>query len=284
MAYKNRVRESNSSSNTHSEYDDSFSSEHIYSSIYDEVAVHKAFGPTMEDVGLWFVQEQRSRYMQVQNSNQESLRTRPPLPLPPPDMIGSDKHSRSSSTNEAHFSVEQPEIPGNNGLLLEQLRKLAHYGWYWGPLTRLEAEDKLNGQDDGTFLIRDSCNEWYLFSLSFSVQGKTSHMRLKYRNGYFSLHDHDPVLDSEENDTAFRSVPELIEKSMEISQKRPLFYGSVTMQPIRLLKPFSRRTKVQSLQHHCRFIIRQSIRFDKIRQLPLPRHMHSFLEVTSILI
>ena len=251
-------------------------------SIYDEIAVEKAFGPAMKDIGRWFVQEQRRQYMSVEQLEQERLGSRPPLPLPQARAVGILGRGNSDITQYSELSLyeqvsRQPRLMGSNGLQLD-LRDLAHYGWYWGPLTRVEAEEKLSGHNDGTFLVRDSSDERYLLSLSFRSQGKSLHTRIEYCNGRFSFYS---FPDSENE--GYASVADLIEKSMQYSSvgvfcfSRARAIGSPAV-PVRLLKPLSRLTKVRSLQHYCRFVIRQSIRFDSIRQLPLPRHVHSYLE------
>ena len=251
-------------------------------SIYDEIAVEKAFGPAMKDIGRWFVQEQRRQYMSVEQLEQERLGSRPPLPLPQAREIGALQRGNSDVTQYGEVNLyehiyRQPRLLGTNGLHLG-LRDLAHYGWYWGPLTRVEAEEKLTGHNDGTFLVRDSSDERYLLSLSFRSQGKSLHTRIEYCNGRFSFYS---FPDSENE--GYASVADLIEKSMQYSSvgvfcfSRARAIGSPAV-PVRLLKPLSRLTKVRSLQHYCRFVIRQSIRFDSIRQLPLPRHVHSYLE------
>ena len=175
------------------------------------------------------------------------------------------------------YELVEHRMRGSNPLMLG-LRNVARYGWYWGPVTRVEAEEKLQGADDGTFLVRDSSDERYLLSLSFRSQNKTLHTRIEYSNGFFSFYSF-PDSDSE----GYRSVVDLIEWSMHHSQagvfcfSRGKAMGSPAV-PVRLLKPLSRFNQVRSLQHYCRFVIRQSIRFDCIRQLPLPRHVHGYLE------
>jgi hypothetical protein len=56
-------------------------------------------------------------------------------------------------------------------------------GWYWGPLSWEEAEAKLEGLQDGTFLLRDSSDDRYLLSLSFRSQGSTHHTRIEHNRG-----------------------------------------------------------------------------------------------------
>jgi hypothetical protein len=56
-------------------------------------------------------------------------------------------------------------------------------GWYWGPLSWEEAEAKLEGLQDGAFLLRDSSDDRYLLSLSFRSQGSTHHTRIEHNRG-----------------------------------------------------------------------------------------------------
>ena len=266
----------------------------FHMSIYDEVAVERAFGPAMKDIGRWFSTHQRqhsrcySSHVDILNAaEQERLASRPPLPLPHERslLMASKKVSQDSvlaDIEEVEISSELydkvlPRLLGTNGLMLG-LRDLARHGWYWGPLTRVEAEEKLSGCHDGTFLVRDSSDDRYLLSLSFRSQGKTLHTRIEYSNGFFSFYS---FPDSENE--GYRSVVELIERSMRYSSvgvfcfSRARAMGSPAV-PVRLLKPLSRFFHVRSLQHYCRFVIRQSIRFDAIRRLPLPKHVHNYLE------
>lgn len=256
------------------------------SKIYDVATVEKAFGP-LKDVGRWYSTYSSTRQLEESRYVHRPLRLQPSLdederltsrPLPP---IPRSESSRSPllpvrNDDTVYERVEQRML-GSNGLCLG-LRDLSNHGWYWGPITRVEAEERLTGTNDGTFLVRDSSDERYLLSLSFRSQGKTLHTRIEYSNGYFSFYSF-PDSDTE----GYQSVVELIESSMQYSQEgvfcfsRARALGSPAV-PVRLLKPFSRFNHVRSLQHYCRFVIRQSIRFDLIRQLPLPRHVHGYLE------
>lgn len=256
-------------------------------SLYDLAAVEKAFGP-MKDIGRWYSStystsqaEEESRYINAPVRSDcfpedDRLASRPLPPLPPHESAPPSPPPPPAKPELVYERVELRML-GANGLSLG-LRDLAQHGWYWGPVTRLEAEDRLQGLDDGTFLVRDSSDERYLLSLSFRSQSKTLHTRIEYCNGYFSFYSF-PDSESE----GYQSVVELIERSMQYSQEgvfcfsRARAVGSPAV-PVRLLKPLSRFRQVRSLQHYCRFVIRQNIRFDRIRHLPLPRHVHGFLE------
>ncbi|KAJ8413438.1 hypothetical protein AAFF_G00094340 [Aldrovandia affinis] len=57
------------------------------------------------------------------------------------------------------FDVVQDSGPMVVMSLTEELKKLAKQGWYWGPITRWEAEEKLVTLPDGSFLVCDSSDD-----------------------------------------------------------------------------------------------------------------------------
>ena len=160
--------------------------------------------------------------------------------------------------------------------LTEELKKLARQGWYWGPITRWEAEEKLVNLLDGSFLVRDSSDDRYLLSLSFRSQGKTLHTRIEHSNGRFSFYEQPDV-------EGHTSIVDLIDFSIKDSESGAFCYsrsrlpGSATY-PVRLTNPVSRFMQVRSLQYLCRFVIRQYTRIDLIQKLPLPNKMKDYLQ------
>jgi len=161
--------------------------------------------------------------------------------------------------------------------LANELLRLSKYGWYWGPVSREEAEEKLAGQPEGAFLVRDSTDDRYLFSLSFRSSGRTLHTRVEYCNGEFSFYAQ-PQSDS------YRSMAELIEQCVAESQSGIYCYSRGTSgigshsYPVKLTRPVSRFAQVRTLQYLCRFVIRQHTRVDHIQNLPLPVSVKGWLK------
>lgn len=84
----------------------------------------------------------------------------------------------------------------------DAIANLSKYGWYWGPLSRNGAEEKLESQLDGTFLVRNSYSNNYIFTLSFRCYGLTMHARIDYKKGVYTVMDQD----------GFSSIGSLIEE------------------------------------------------------------------------
>ncbi len=80
------------------------------------------------------------------------------------------------------------------GLVLAGLLKVLlvslQCGWYWGPMNWEDAEMKLKGKPDGSFLVRDSSDPRYILSLSFRSQGVTHHTRMEHYRGETHTHTH----------------------------------------------------------------------------------------------
>ncbi|KYO44304.1 suppressor of cytokine signaling 7 isoform A [Alligator mississippiensis] len=157
------------------------------------------------------------------------------------------------------------------------LRELEKCGWYWGPMNWEDAEMKLKGKPDGSFLVRDSSDPRYILSLSFRSQGITHHTRMEHYRGTFSLWCHPKFEDR------CQSVVEFIKRAIMHSKNGKFLYflrsrvPGLPPTPVQLLYPVSRFSNVKSLQHLCRFRIRQLVRIDHIPELPLPKPLISYI-------
>uniref|UniRef100_A0A087XTS7 Suppressor of cytokine signaling 7 n=1 Tax=Poecilia formosa TaxID=48698 RepID=A0A087XTS7_POEFO len=174
------------------------------------------------------------------------------------------------------FSWTGSEVSGSFATSLRELEKC---GWYWGPMNWEDAEMKLKGKPDGSFLVRDSSDPRYILSLSFRSQGVTHHTRMEhYRGRTFSLWCHPKFEDR------CHSVVEFIERAIMHSKNGKFLYflrsrvpAGLPPTPVQLLYPVSRFSSVKSLQHLCRFCIRQLVRIDHIQELPLPTPLIAYL-------
>ncbi|OWK51091.1 Suppressor of cytokine signaling 7 [Lonchura striata] len=184
-----------------------------------------------------------------------------PAPLRPPEAPG------------------QPSVPArpDPGSFAASLRELEKCGWYWGPMNWEDAEMKLKGKADGSFLVRDSSDPRYILSLSFRSQGVTHHTRMEHYRGTFSLWCHPKFEDR------CQSVVEFIRRATMHSKNGKFLYflrsrvPGLPPTPVQLLYPVSRFSNVKSLQHLCRFRIRQLVRIDHIPELPLPKPLISYI-------
>uniref|UniRef100_V9IL40 Suppressor of cytokine signaling 7 n=1 Tax=Apis cerana TaxID=7461 RepID=V9IL40_APICE len=132
----------------------------------------------------------------------------------------------------------------------------------------------LSNEPDGSFIVRDSSDDHYIFSLSFRLNSCVRHVRIEHDQGNFSFG----------SCTKFKShtIVDFIENAVEHSRSgRYLFFlhRRPVLGPMRvqLLHPVSRFKQVQSLQHTCRFVILKMVRRDLIPTLPLPRRLIDYL-------
>lgn len=71
--------------------------------------------------------------------------------------------------------------------LVPDLEKIINSSFYWGKMDRYEAERLLEGQSEGTFLLRDSAQEEFLFSVTFRKYGRSLHARIEQSGHKFRL-------------------------------------------------------------------------------------------------
>ncbi|KAJ8013693.1 hypothetical protein DPEC_G00032440 [Dallia pectoralis] len=67
------------------------------------------------------------------------------------------------------------------------LRKLQESGFYWGAVGGREASSLLRSQPPGTFLVRDSSDHHYFFTLSVQTTCGTKNLRIHSQGGSFYL-------------------------------------------------------------------------------------------------
>jgi hypothetical protein len=55
-------------------------------------------------------------------------------------------------------------------------------GWYWGPLSWIDAERLLKDKQDYSFIVRDSSHRHYFLAITFKSQGNIHHTRIEHSN------------------------------------------------------------------------------------------------------
>ncbi|XP_048102535.1 suppressor of cytokine signaling 7-like isoform X1 [Alosa alosa] len=233
------------------------------------VSLDNVVGASMQSLPLRAPPPSHAIIQHSLSLNDTFLRGLPrPIPLVP-EGPNSARHEQRPSL----FPLSRPDASS----FATSLRELEKCGWYWGPMNWEDAELKLKGKPDGSFLVRDSSDPRYILSLSFRSQGVTHHTRMEHYRGTFSLWCHPKFEDR------CHSVVEFIERAIMHSKNGKFLYflrsrvPGLPPTPVQLLYPVSRFSSVKSLQHLCRFCIRQMVRIDHIQELPLPTPLIEYL-------
>ena len=147
--------------------------------------------------------------------------------------------------------------------LVPDLLDIARCSFYWGVMDRYEAERLLENKPEGSFLLRDSAQEEYLFSVSFRRYGRSLHARIDQCHHTFSFDTHDSGVFSA------ATVTGLIEH-----YKDPtccMFFEPMLTIHINRTFPFS-------LLHLTRAAICSRTTYDDINLLPLPTSLKEYLK------
>ncbi|XP_006012875.1 suppressor of cytokine signaling 5 isoform X2 [Latimeria chalumnae] len=177
------------------------------------------------------------------------------------------KQRQMSGESHGHFSRQGPWKVHTQidyiHCLVPDLLHITSNPCYWGVMDRYEAEALLEGKPEGTFLLRDSAQEDYLFSVSFRRYNRSLHARIEQWNHNFSFDAHDPCV--------FHSstVTGLLEHYKDPSSC--MFFEPLLTVPLNRTFPFS-------LQYICRAVICSHTTYDGIDALPLPSILQDFLK------
>ncbi|XP_038076209.1 suppressor of cytokine signaling 5-like [Patiria miniata] len=76
--------------------------------------------------------------------------------------------------------------------LVPDQKSIMGSSFYWGKIDRFEADLLLENKPEGTFLLRDSAHDEFVFSVSFRRYGRTLHARIEQWKHKFSFDAHDP--------------------------------------------------------------------------------------------
>ncbi|XP_030296509.1 suppressor of cytokine signaling 2 [Sparus aurata] len=158
------------------------------------------------------------------------------------------------------------------------MKDLKNTGWYWGSLTANEAKEILQDASEGTFLVRDSSQRDYLFTISAKTSAGPTNLRIEYKHGKFKL---DSVVLVKPKLKQFDSVVHLVEHYVQLSRtsdKAPSNSQPSATPPngtVQLLLTKPVYTATPALQHLCRIAINRTTR--QVQDLPLPNRLKDYL-------
>ncbi|XP_058119035.1 mucin-19 [Anopheles ziemanni] len=147
--------------------------------------------------------------------------------------------------------------------LVPDLQKITSCSFYWGKMDRYEAERLLEGKPEGTFLLRDSAQEEFLFSVSFRKYNRSLHARIEQFNHKFSFDSRDPGV------YTASTVTGLLEHYKDPSCV--MFFEPMLTYPLNRNFSFS-------LQQLCRAAIVSNTTYDGINELALPKSLKAYLK------
>lgn len=94
--------------------------------------------------------------------------------------------STASTSVNCHSEGSLDLVAKRNNLdFAASIEAVKDHGWYWGPLSGEAAEQILSNEPDGSFLVRDSSDDHYIFSLSFKLNGGVRHVRIEHDHGMY---------------------------------------------------------------------------------------------------
>merc|ERR1719189_2684040 len=169
---------------------------------------------------------------------------------------------RTLSEHQKRISRANYQVDYTN-YLIPALTDIFNCPFYWGKMDRYEAEALLANKPEGSFLLRDSAQENYVFSVSFRRYSRSLHARIEETKHKFSFDCHDPGVH------ASRDIKGLLE-----FYKDPLscmFFEPMLLFPILRKKPFN-------LQELSRTVICDNTTYNGITTLPIPKTLKSFLK------
>lgn len=180
-----------------------------------------------------------------------------------------DNQSQSSGMNFEEFHRQKREKARLKAaqhrleyFLIKDIVSITNCPWYWGKINRFQAEKILEGYPEGTFLLRDSAQYHYLFSVSFRRYHRTYHARIEQWKHKYSF--------DKASDCSFYSTSVCQLLRHYARAERCMYYEPLLITPLQRKVP-------ASLQEHCRAEICSRTTFQGVDHLPLPNSLKLFL-------
>ncbi|KAL3997848.1 SH2 domain family protein [Acanthocheilonema viteae] len=149
--------------------------------------------------------------------------------------------------------------------------------WYWGNMSWRDAEKVLMSQRPGTYLVRDSASDRYIFTISYRTKHSVHHTRLAQHGGNFCLGGPNSLVKA-------NSLVSFIENSLQSCGKRRICMlmhpksDNTGIEMLELNHLLHRHELLPSLKYLCRVVIRNCVDKELLPSLPLPPNMICYLE------
>lgn len=177
--------------------------------------------------------------------------------------------------------IQDPRPEADLKRLSDIVRALRLSDWYYEGISYQQSQELLKDKPIGTFLVRESSDPHYLFSLSVQTERGPTSVRLHYVSGYFRL---DAQSHIQSTMPLFPSVIELIEyyvaqcKAMSGAQVWVDAKGKV-YSSIFLDRPLRKTDTAPSLKHLARLAVHKAIHKSGRPKLPLLPPAYTQLEL-----
>uniref|UniRef100_A0A1A9X3E4 Uncharacterized protein n=1 Tax=Glossina brevipalpis TaxID=37001 RepID=A0A1A9X3E4_9MUSC len=161
---------------------------------------------------------------------------------------------------------------GPNRIMYKASSEMLSQVWYWGEISRQDAQKQLTDKPTGSFLVRDSESVGCQFTLSFRIINVTLHYRLEYRDDYWHFEEleYESIVEMIE-DILYRCTNDNFVCFVKVpNEMQPPF-------PVILKYPLSRYLNMPKLQDLCRRVIQRTNTVEEMECLPLPPTLKEYL-------
>lgn len=165
-----------------------------------------------------------------------------------------------------------------HGHIESTVEALKQSGFYWGGITSQQAKALLKDASVGSFLVRDSADQRYLFTLTLKTSVGVTSVRIAMQKAMFRL----DAGSSEVRTPSFESVVHLIHYYMQVARNIRSMINSQgkttkdTGSSLLLIYPLYK--EISPLKHLCRRIVNRCvIRPERVPELALPSKLQIYL-------
>lgn len=193
---------------------------------------------------------------------------------------GTQSHRRERAASRSSHKIDKRSTEDDVKCINRNLLMLRTCGYYYEGISRQEAKEKLRHRKMGTFLLRDSSDPRYLFSLSVKTTRGTTSVRIEYRAGRWRMDCEDRLVGQMPE---FPNVVALVDFYIKLSRNdtnnQCVWLESCGRRdtPVKLVTPA--RSGLVSLQHACRLVINKHTPEDDVKRLDcLPSSLKRYIQ------